>query len=168
VRGRYRDSRCFNSDYFTESYSRKALGGSTDNFDVAGNVTHTTTYSGGASDNKSWEFDAAGRSWRWTEAGPWGLLEQQGGETVFDGDGRAAKQSSLDNTYDIHLPGWTGWRATPTYNLYSSVTGEKITELNDQGAYYRTHIYMGHTEIAWRDTEIMWHLTDPSAAAPVK
>ena len=80
---------------------------------------------------------------------------------MFDGDGRAAKQSELTNT--LQIPGgWTGWQAVPTYNLYSSVTGEKVTELNDTGAFYRNHVYMGHTEIAWQDaSDIMWKLTDP-------
>jgi hypothetical protein len=129
---------------------------SSDSFDKAGNVTQSTSWTNGVSDNKTWEFDAAGHSSRWTEAGPWGTANQEGGEIVFDGDGRPAKESDLSYTLG------TGWTATPKYNLYSSVTGEKITELNETGAFFRNYVYMGHTEIAFQDPSgLMWKLTDP-------
>jgi hypothetical protein len=66
--------------------------------------------------------------------------------------------------YFINPPpgGWSGWQSIPSYFLYSSVTGEKITDLDDTGAYLQTHIYMGHTDIARQDaSNVRWKLTDP-------
>jgi hypothetical protein len=142
----------FNPVSFNASYTnnRKTPGGSgaSNTFDKAGNVTQAYL----SSDIKNWDFDAAGRSVRWTEAGPWGPTQQKGGEAVFDGDGRSVKESDVTNTLQGGV--WSGWDAIPKYNIFSSVTGEKITELNDTGAFYRNYLYMGHTEVAWQRRRI--------------
>ena len=101
----------FDPVLFTATYTnnRKSAGtGSADSFDNAGNIT----WSDAASDDKYWYFDAAGHSWKWTETGPWGTTQQKGEEIVFDGDGRAAKQSELNYTLGT---GWTGRHRRTTF-----------------------------------------------------
>lgn len=156
---RYTTTYSFDQIFFTASYAnnRKSWGGSDDQYDVAGNVVES--YESGP-DYMYWEFDAAGRSWQWRQSGPWGSSLQKGGETKFDGDGRPVKQSELTNTYTVPQ-GWTGWVAVPAYHIYSSVTGQRITEAQHTGAHYRTNVYMGSADIAIQDSsDVRFKLTD--------
>ncbi|MFN0277496.1 MAG: hypothetical protein ACKVRN_02725 [Pyrinomonadaceae bacterium] len=82
----------------------------------------------------NWNFDAAGRLAHWDEDGPWANTHTA--DISFDGDGRAVKKRSIDNE------GLINW-----YYIYSSVTGQKITSMLDEGAYDGTSVYMGKTVI---------------------
>jgi YD repeat-containing protein len=143
----------------TYANNRKTLGGSSDTYDASGNVVQA--YTPGL-DLTLWKFDASGRTWRWEEDGAWGDFTMKGGETVFDGDGRAAKQIAL--TRSLSGGTWEEWNPTPSYYIYSSVTGQKITDLDNTGASTQYHVYMGSSEIAdvgGTDDNVNFHVNDP-------
>ena len=80
----------------TYANNRKTLGGSSDTYDAAGNVVASNQSS--PADDFAWRFDAAGRQARWEEFCPYGNTQKKGGETSFDGDGRAVKIDGLTKT----------------------------------------------------------------------
>ena len=123
--------------------------GTSDTYDLAGNVTVSTN---SGVDVKNWQFDAAGRSVHWDEFGPWGSFQKKGGETEYDGDGRPVKRVELTDTY-TNPEGWSGWSALNWYYIYSSVTGQKITDVVYDGSYSKTHVYMGDTVIAEQNVD---------------
>jgi YD repeat-containing protein len=140
----------------TYSNNRKASGGSTDLYDAAGNVT-SSSQSGNAT---GWKFDAAGRQQRWEDFGPYGLNIKKGGEARFDGDGRPVKGADLTS---LRVGGiFSSWTSENSYVIYSSVTGQKISELNQAGALLHTLVYIGNKAIARRNgIETRFKLTDP-------
>jgi hypothetical protein len=98
-------------------------------------------------DNRSWKFDPAGRMTEWMETSTYlGSTRWDQGETLtFDGEGRTAKR--LKRSRQWASPP-SGWYEEPEYYIYSSVTGQKITELNPTGQKKKTSVYMGGTAIA--------------------
>jgi len=113
------------SNAFSASYTnnRKTSGGASVTYDEAGNTLSSNQ--GNPTDSLHWQFDASGRQWRWEEFGPDGPNEKKGEETTFDGDGRRAKVTNLHKMKNFGV--WPDWTAIPFYNIYSSVTGQKIS-----------------------------------------
>lgn len=149
----------FDERYFNATYTNnvKTSGGSTDARDHAGNVTDSQTAN---IHDTYWDFDAAGRTARWEERVSYGDNTWKAGETKYDGDGRASVVTDLTR----HRVGgvWYDWDAQNSYNIYSSVTGHKITELTTTGDHAQTFVYMGGTKIARFDSHgVAFHVTDP-------
>ncbi|CAN5407752.1 hypothetical protein BH10ACI3_BH10ACI3_12080 [soil metagenome] len=143
----------------TQTYSLPAVsfpasGDSVDR-DAAGNVvasssTGASLLVGGSAwqtDTKLWNYDAAGRMQRWEEDGPWGAYEKRGGETAYDGDGRAVKRVDLQKR--LISSAWQDSDPFNWYYLYSSVTGQKITDLIgwDGSESIGNRVYMGDSVI---------------------
>ena len=63
---------------------------------------------------------------------------------TFDGEGRAAKRVEERTTYLSPTQEWN----EPKYFLYSSVTGQKISEIDDTGRKKKTSVFMGSSVIA--------------------
>src|ERR1043166_5588519 len=137
-----------------------------DTYDAAGNVvqsifTHRTCLSS-CRDNdgtKKWNFDAAGRVAHWEETGPWDHTLPEDHRThredsTYDGDGRLVKKYVFDENPE------ETW-----YYLYSSVTGQKITDLQlgDGSGFDSTdYVYMGDTVIdESHDSQGSFKVTDP-------
>lgn len=77
------------------------------------------------------------------EGGSW--LFDQGADTTFDGDGRAAKTLDKHRSYDdVGDP----FVEEPKYRIYSSVTRAEITETNGTGAKAKTSVYLHGKAIA--------------------
>ncbi len=137
--------------------------GADDTHDNAGNVveSHFQPSTGlqgtGRSydDWKWWTFDAAGRTaqFRQFTGDPPGTptAKDVKVDTTFDGDGRPVKEQKFDRECDdAEFPGecTVGWfDFGAVYYLYSSVTGQKITETVD-GENGIQHVYLGSTKIA--------------------
>ena len=140
---------------YTATYTnnRKVAGGyqsSVDGFDAAGNVIQSIAYS--PTNNQHWKFDAAGRMTEWDETAAYiGSLKDIGGISTFDGDGQTSKL--LNRVRDRHNGNMT-WYEEPEYFIYSSVTGQKITNLTSTGQKLHTYVYLGGTVIAdqWSGT----------------
>jgi hypothetical protein len=133
---------------FTETYENNR--NSSDTYDEAGNVIASQTTGGGEAPGggwydsyKDWKFDASGRMNRWEESGPWGGPQgtHRGGQSTFDGDGRPAKYAELER------PNNGSWASINFYYLYSSVTGQKITDIAPGGADGKHRVFMGDTVI---------------------
>ncbi len=125
------------SEFFVAySNNRKTSGGSTDTYDTAGNVVHSTSpaVQGGQPyfDIKNWNFDASGRLAHWDQNGPWGPNTKHE-DLTYDGDGRAAKKVDSQNV--------------PWYYIFSTVTGQKITDVVVGGGDGGHRVYMGSTLI---------------------
>lgn len=122
-----------------------------------GNVTQSQTAN---FHSTYWNFDAAGRTARWEERVSYGDNTWKAGETKYDGDGRASVVTDLTR---IRIQGvWYDWDAQNSYNIYSSVTGQKITELTATGEHAQTFVYMGGTKIARFDSHgVAFHVADP-------
>jgi hypothetical protein len=88
------------------------------------------------------------------------LDTKKGGEAAFDGDSRPVKGADLTS---VKVGGIFGsWTAVNSYTIYSSVTGQKISELNEAGASLHTFVYVGDKPIARRDgLGIKFKLKDP-------
>ncbi|MEP7148674.1 MAG: VCBS repeat-containing protein [Acidobacteriota bacterium] len=134
---------------FTAGYTnnRKSSGGyqsGSDTFDAAGNVVMNRISN---LDQRTWKFDATGRVADWVETSAYAGTTRwdQGEALTFDGDGRTAKRLKRKRTY-ASPP--SGWYEEPEYYIYSSVTGQKIIELEHTGQKTKTNIYMGSTVIA--------------------
>jgi hypothetical protein len=63
---------------------------------------------------------------------------------TFDGDDRTAKR---DKRQRIYASPPTGWYYEPEYYIYSSVTGQKITDLDQYGQKLKTNVFMGSAVI---------------------
>ncbi len=120
----------------TYTNNRKSSGGSTDTYDTAGNVVYSTSpaVQGGQpyTDIKNWNFDAAGRLAHWDENGPWGANTKHE-DLTYDGDGRAVKKIDSQNV--------------PWHYIFSTVTGQKITDVVVGGSDGGYRVYMGSTLI---------------------
>jgi YD repeat-containing protein len=134
---------------FTAGYTnnRKTSGGfqsGTNHHDAAGNIVISSINA--SNDIRHWKFDAAGRMTDWEEARPYiSTVMDQGALLTFDGDGRAAKR--LNRTRN-RANGNTTYAEIPEYDIFSSVTGQRITNLTNTGAKLRTYVYMGKTVIS--------------------
>lgn len=147
-----------NSFSATYSNNRKTSGGSSDSYDAAGNVVHsfaTGSATSGArpyDDTKNWRFDAAGRIAHWDEYGPWNNATHHE-DFTYNGDGRATKKIDTQNV--------------PWYYIYSSVTGQKITDVVVGGGDGGSRVYMGgtliydQTAIAPDESAVGFQVTDP-------
>src|SRR5215208_637837 len=115
-------------------------------YDANGEVT--------ASANEQLTYDAAGRSIT--------TVSNSGNRTVtrtMDGDGIETKR--VDADFDSGT--------TITYNVYSSVLGSNITELNELGQKTRTFVYLNSEVLAWQrragnGDSVLWEYRDPSNA----
>ncbi len=158
-----RNTKAWNFDErnYTASFTnnRKSSGGyqsSVDSFDVAGNITQNQIFSGTSTDIRKWKFDAAGRMMDWEETLPEAgvYLRDTGAELVYDGDGRTAKRINRVRVRGGNIPN-PDFVIEPEYTLFSSVTGQKITTLNQTGGKYQNFVYMGSSVIAqqtWVET----------------
>jgi len=153
----------FDSRYFTTTYenNRKIAGsgGSTNIYDSAGNLVSANTTTG-YSDTTQWRFDAGGRSWWWEEVGPFGTGMHKGEKMTFDGDGRAAKRVAMDKdtTQNVNAP----WNEVNGYHIFSTVTGQKISDLDYNGDLIKTYVYMGSLVIAEKRPSLVdFKFTDP-------
>lgn len=145
--------------FSTYSNNRKVSGTGSNGYDAAGRVTGT--YGPGPDvSTLTWKFDAAGRKTRWEEYGPYNSFTMKGGETVFDGDGRAAKSSDITRYKTSGV--WGSWFTdTFRYQLYSSVTGQMVTEVSSNGGHSQTSVYLGNSKIAdERNGGLRFTLTD--------
>ncbi|MBP9664332.1 MAG: hypothetical protein KBD94_06885 [Pyrinomonadaceae bacterium] len=100
-------------------------------------------------------FDAAGRTAQFRQFT--GVSHAQDAkdvkvDTTYDGDGRPVKEQKFDRECDdAEFPGecTVGWfDFGAVYYLYSSVTGQKITDMGN-GLNGGQHVYMGGTKIAY-------------------
>jgi hypothetical protein len=111
---------------------------------------------------KTWSFDAAGRMEAWAETEMCISAACDQGETLtFDGDGRGGKRHKRSRN---RANGNTAWFEENSYSIYSSVTGQEISTLNDSGAKVRTSVYLNGTIIAEQsvpDGEALFKHADP-------
>lgn len=147
-----------NSFSATYTNNRKTTGGSTPTFDAAGNTTYTTLSS---TEHQAWSFDASGRQWRWEERLTNWEQTKYAGETTFDGDGRAAKVTSLQSQRTGST--WSSWAGGSNYTIFSSVTGQKVSALEPNGALQKNYIYLGDTQLLENGPGLVdsYRLTDP-------
>jgi hypothetical protein len=153
--GRSTTTYTLSSVSFTTGYTNNRDSSAT--YDNAGNVVSTNP----TNDHTDWTLDALGRSRRWEETGPWGSTTQKGGETTYDGDGRPAKVANLSRSY---VGGqWETWSSENWYYIYSSVTGQKVTDVVLDGSWGNTHINMGSSTIAeiGSDNYLAFSTNDP-------
>jgi YD repeat-containing protein len=147
---------------FTAGYAnnRKTSGGyqaGVNYYDVAGNIIQSVINA--STDNRRWKFDAAGRMTDWEEAGQYATtIMDQGALITFDGDGRAAK--TLKRTRN-RANGNTTFSYMSEYDIYSSVTGQRITNLTNTGAKLRTYVYLGNTVIAEQWLRVLFKFNAP-------
>jgi hypothetical protein len=135
---------------FTAGYTnhRKTSGGyasGTDTFDAAGNVTFNIQ--GSTLDRRRWTYDAAGRMTEWLETSKYlgDTFHDQGAQLTFDGDGRMVKRLNQNRLW-ANPP--NTFVEEPEYFIYSSVTGQQITVLKDEGERKLTNVYLGSTLVA--------------------
>ncbi len=89
------------------------------------------------------------------------ITTKKGGETTFDGDGRAVKRSDLTKSY-ISGQWEAEWNRTNSYCIYSSVTDQKITDVAQDGTFSLMHVYMGGSIIAEQsDADPEFKVNDP-------
>ncbi|MET0753299.1 MAG: VCBS repeat-containing protein, partial [Pyrinomonadaceae bacterium] len=136
---------------FTATYAnnRKTSGGyqsSIDSFDIAGNIVQSAAYNANGDTIQQWKFDAAGRMSDWEETAPYiNTLKDIGAQMFFDGDGRVVK--TINRTRN-RANGNTNYGYMSEYDIYSSVTGQKISNLTYTGDRLHTYAYLGNTVIA--------------------
>ena len=137
-------SRSFTAGYTNDRRTSGGYESGSNTYDAAGNVTHNTA---GYLDERTWKFDATGQTTEWLETSQYnGTVRWDQGEILTaDGDGRTVKRLERRRVYASPE---TGWYEEPEYYIYSSVTGQKITELNATGGLKKTNVYMGSTVIA--------------------
>jgi hypothetical protein len=139
---------------FTAWYTnnRKTAGGTSDTYDLAGSVIASSR----SGDAKTFYIDASGKTVRWEEIGPWGNNVTRAEDNAHDADGRMVKR------YELERVGTGNWVTLNKWHyLYSTVTGQKITEIAGDGYDAGMHVYMGAAEIATYLDGVTFKVTDP-------
>jgi YD repeat-containing protein len=138
--------RSFTSTYTNNRRSSGGYGYSANTLDIEGNIIQNFI---NGRDKRTWKYDAAGRTVDWEETLPYVpyyfSTQSQGAELTYDGDGRSVKRLKRHRQ---RIQGTEPWNYEAEYQIYSSVTGQKITTLDNTGKKSVTLVYMGSSVIA--------------------